>query len=154
MKKVVLNAVVVMGVMTLLISCKDKEKPATKSVETEQITTEESETPDMHNAANSLDFEGVYEGIIPCADCEGIKLTVAINEDGTFKEENEYLGVAKENTFSNEGTWNIEESTITFTPETGEPHMYFVGEGFIKMLDQEGNEIESDFAEMYILKKK
>lgn len=154
MKKVVLSAVVIMGVMVLLVSCKDKEKQSSESVGTEQVTEEEPEVPDMHNAANSLDFEGVYEGVIPCADCEGIKLTVTINEDGTFKEENEYLGVAEENTFSNEGTWDIEESTITFTPEAGNPHKYFVGEGFIKLLDLEGNEIESDLSEMFILKKK
>ncbi|UGU18022.1 copper resistance protein NlpE [Sinomicrobium kalidii] len=153
MKKVILSAVVVMGVTVLLTSCKHKEKPAKENESTEQVSEEPAVT-DMHNAANSLDFEGVYEGTVPCADCEGIKMTVTINEDHSFKEVYEYLGVEKENTFSDEGTWEIQESTITFRPKEGDnKRMYFVGEGFIQALDQEGNKIDGDMAEMYILKK-
>ncbi|SFW64355.1 NlpE N-terminal domain-containing protein [Sinomicrobium oceani] len=156
MKKVLLSAMVMLGVLALPVSCKEKQKNTSETVEQEEVIVEEEspEVPDMHNAETSLDFEGVYEGVIPCADCEGIKFTVTIHEDGTLEENSEYLGRAKETTFKDHGTWNIDESTLTFTPEAGNPRLYFVGEGFIRMLDQEGNDIEGDLADMYILRKK
>ena len=108
----------------------------------------------MHNAANALDYQGVYEGVIPCADCEGIKLTVSINDDGSFRSVYEYLGEDVKNTYTEEGSWKISESTITFSPEEGDVHKYFVGEGFIHELDKDGKKIEdSGFAEMFIMKK-
>lgn len=154
MKRVVLSAVVAFGVITLWTSCKNKEKsPAGEEVTIEEITEEPEEVIDMHNAANSLDFQGVYEGTIPCADCEGIKTTVTIGEDHTFTVVSEYLGKGDDHTFTDEGTWEIEESTITLKQEDESVQKYFVGEGFIQFLDQDGNKITGDMADMYILEK-
>lgn len=154
MKKVVLSAVVAFGAIALCTSCKNKEKsPAGEAVTIEETVEEVEEVPDMHNAANSLDFEGVYEGTIPCADCEGIKTTVTIGEDHAFTVVSEYLGKEDDNIFTDKGTWEIKESTITLKQDDESVQKYFVGEGFIQFLDQDGNKITGDMADMYILKK-
>ncbi|MBC9797909.1 copper resistance protein NlpE [Sinomicrobium weinanense] len=154
MKRVVLSTMVAFGVITLWTSCKNKEKSQVEEeVKIEETTEEPEEVTDMHNAANSLDFEGVYEGTIPCADCEGIKTTVTIGKDHAFTVISEYLGKEGDNTFTDKGTWDIEESTITLKQEDESVMKFFVGEGFIQFLDQEGNKIEGDMADMYILKK-
>ena len=36
-----------------------------------------------HNSQNSLDWAGVYQGILPCADCEGFDTVITLNWDET-----------------------------------------------------------------------
>ena len=40
---------------------------------------------DMHNSRNSLDWVGIYEGVLPCADCPGIKTRLTLNYDGSYR---------------------------------------------------------------------
>ena len=60
-----------------------------------------------HNAKNSLDYTGTYKGILPCADCEGLETTIAINENATYSIATKYLGKG-EKTFIQKGnfSWN------------------------------------------------
>ena len=45
------------------------------SCEAQKSATANNPDP-AHSAQNSLDYDGIYRGTIPCADCEGIKATV------------------------------------------------------------------------------
>ena len=40
-----------------------------------------SDTDRSHNSMNSLDWEGIYTGLLPCADCEGIQTVIKLNRD-------------------------------------------------------------------------
>jgi uncharacterized lipoprotein NlpE involved in copper resistance len=40
-----------------------------------------SQPPDMHTSQTSLDWDGSYAGVVPCADCAGIETFITINED-------------------------------------------------------------------------
>lgn len=51
---------------------------------------------DGHEAKNSLDWEGTYSGILPCASCPGILTDITLNKDQTFVLTQEYL--EKQNT--------------------------------------------------------
>lgn len=42
--------------------------------------------------SKNKDCYGTYEGILPCADCGGIKTTLKINSDATYDLRSEYLG--------------------------------------------------------------
>ena len=71
-----------------LVSCNSKEqKTEDVIVENTQISTEFA---DEHTAQNSLDWNGTYQGTLPCADCEGIITTITLNPDGTFLSKEEY----------------------------------------------------------------
>ncbi len=40
---------------------------------------------DMHTSQNSLDWAGVYEGVLPCADCPGIQTRLTLSRDETYE---------------------------------------------------------------------
>lgn len=106
------------------------------------------------NSQNSLDWKGVYKGVLPCADCEGIETIINLKSDGKFTRTLKYLG-KEDGFFSDEGTfqWNESGSKITISSEKGESQMYLVGENVLFHLDQEGNRISGELAEKYKLPK-
>lgn len=110
--------------------------------------------PDTHGSQNSLDWNGVYQGVVPCADCEGIETRITLKSDGTFQRSLKYLG-KDPNAFFDQGsfTWDASGSKITLTGENGESQMYQVGENVLFHLDREGNRIAGDLAENYKLAK-
>ena len=110
---------------------------------------ENTEAEEMHNSQNSLDWQGTYEGTLPCADCEGIKTTLQLNEDNTYALTQEYIG---RNTFNETGTfaWDSSGSWITLSSN----NMKFkVGENVLFALDMEGKVITGELADHYQLKK-
>jgi heat shock protein HslJ len=113
--------------------------------------------PDMHTSQTSLDWSGVYTGTLPCADCEGIKTTLTLEQDGNFTQQWQYLGKS-DDFFEMRGTfeWNENGNTITLVNEastTEIPKKFMVGENYLQQLDLEGNKIEGDLAENYVLMK-
>jgi uncharacterized lipoprotein NlpE involved in copper resistance len=108
-----------------------------------------------HNSMNSVNYTGTYNGVIPCADCEGIKTSITLSEDGGYKRSIQYLG--KEKTAATDTgifTWNAAGSEITLSNEAGETQSYKVGENVLFHLDRAGNRISGDLATNYKLTKK
>ncbi len=130
-------------------ACKNKEKDnGEEIVETEQV-------PDMHTSQISLDWQGVYKGVLPCADCEGIDIEITLRDDNTYIIKRLYLG--KENNYFEEtGTfeWTEDGGSIVLTEKVkGSPTLFKVGENYLLHLNQEGAIIEGELADKYILKK-
>ncbi|MEA5062946.1 MAG: copper resistance protein NlpE [Petrimonas sp.] len=112
-----------------------------------------TEAPDMHTSEMALDYYGVYEGTLPCADCEGIKTQLTINSDSTFVLVSEYLGKG-DTKFEDKGTYFIEDGEILVTQnEKGNQKYYKLQEGSLAQLDAEKKRIEGDLAPLYILTK-
>lgn len=139
-------------------SCKPKasENPnpeAAQTSETEETPVTEF-TGDGHNSRISVDWNGIYKGTIPCADCEGIQTELTLMEDGNYERRTTYLGKDGE-THSDKGnfTWNDAGSSVTLSLEDGGTQQYQVGENMLFHLDGEGNRITGDLAENYILMK-
>lgn len=153
MKKIIFTGLVAFSF--LVVSCNSTKKDA-ENLET-TTTTVEAPINDGHNAENSLDIVGVYKGVLPCADCEGIQTTIALNEDNTYKLTTLYqTNKEGKNEFVETGKWSIAVNTLTLENEVknGEPHMkYFVGENTLTQLDLDGNKIEGALADHYILRK-
>ncbi len=122
---------------------------------TEQSASEEMppEFYDMHNARIALDYVGTYSGVLPCADCEGIRTEVILVDESQFIRKTQYVG-QDDMVFEESGiyTWDEAGNTITLE-EADEPNQYFVSENRIFHLDMDGNRIEGELEEMYILKK-
>src|SRR5690606_36185473 len=95
-----------------------------------------------HNAQNSLDWFGTYEGILPCADCEGIKTTIVLNQEETFTYTAEYMN--KDFTEESQGKimWHDNGSTIHLKDDGNIDIRLKVIENALIHLDQEGNEID------------
>ena len=139
--------------LTLVIfvtSCNSEKKKETPI--TEELLIEEVDmgfTGD--NSMTSLDWDGTYEGELPCADCEGIKTVVTINSDNTYSIQETYLG--KETTpTETTGTfeWDDQGQKILLSNDR---NAYFVGENTLTLLDSDGNKNTGDLEALYILKK-
>ena len=141
-------------IVLLITSCK-KENQTTDLEAVEAKTDTTLVFGNEHNSQNSLDWEGVYKGILPCADCDGIETEIVINSDLTFVKKTKYLG--KEDIKGIEGkgsfTWNKDGSTIILQGINEESNQYKVGENTLTHLDVEGKIITGDLAQNYILKK-
>jgi len=109
-----------------------------------------------HNSKNSLDWAGVYSGILPCADCDGIETVVTLTKDLTYHVDTRYKGKSG-STFGIKGkfSWSQDGTRIELQgiqSGTGPIH-YQVGENHLVQLDMEGKKITGPMASRYILKK-
>ncbi|MGD1892103.1 MAG: copper resistance protein NlpE N-terminal domain-containing protein [Cyclobacteriaceae bacterium] len=119
----------------------------------EKQTSSEKSTSD--NSRNAVDWDGTYTGKLPCADCAGIKTVIQLASDQTYTMRTRYEGKS-DTTFMQQGTfsWNKEGSQIQLDDLAGShPAQYLVGENILFQLDQAGNRITGDLAELYQLQK-
>ncbi|MDD2739070.1 MAG: copper resistance protein NlpE, partial [Methylomonas lenta] len=110
---------------------------------------------DAHHAHDSLDWPGIYNGFLPCADCAGIKTSLALNKNNSYVLITQYVGKSPRD-FVEKGkyVWSEEANTITLTPrKSGTIHQYFVGEDMLIQLDKDGNRITGKLADNYILRR-
>ena len=131
-----------------LMSCTNQ------SSKNEDATTDDQTVVDMHTSEISLDWAGVYEGTMPCADCEGIETVVELKDDNTFTATDTYMG-EDEYTVSNEGmfTWDESGQVVTLVAEE-DTKQFKVGENHITLLGEDGEVNTGELAEFYVLKKK
>lgn len=108
-----------------------------------------------HTSKNSVDWAGVYEGVLPCADCEGISMRVSISENLQYAVKTNYLGKEKSETFEKIGNfkWQSDGFRIQLDGMQNQPSQFWVAEGKLIQLDMAGNRITGALAEKYVLKK-
>lgn len=158
------------GVVIITVGCQDEKPPEISAVdgpqathqknaidvapiEEEQLTNTDTFVDSGQNAQNALNWIGIYEGKLPCADCAGIDTTLTLNEDGTYSLVELYEG--KEGDPIKSGgkfTWNKSGNVVTLVDESG-PNQYFVGENMLMKLDVNGEKATGDLASRYNLKK-
>jgi uncharacterized lipoprotein NlpE involved in copper resistance len=111
---------------------------------------------DMHSSRTSLDWNGTYKGVVPCADCEGIETEISLSLDMTYTIRTRYLGKGDQKVFEEKGkfSWNEGGSIITLLGIQNGPTKYQVGENHLTQLDLKGNKIVGALAKKYILTKK
>ncbi|MDR0872888.1 MAG: copper resistance protein NlpE [Prevotellaceae bacterium] len=104
------------------------------------------------NSRISVNWKGTYTGVIPCADCEGINVTIVLS-DSTYQLSYDYLGKGKSpvTEISGSFSWDDKGGTITLANDASIPPYYQVGEGRLIQLDMEGKHITGENAEMYEL---
>ncbi|MGD9931289.1 MAG: copper resistance protein NlpE N-terminal domain-containing protein [Mangrovibacterium sp.] len=111
---------------------------------------------EMHHSQNSLDWAGVYRGVVPCADCEGIQTELVLSTDMTYQLATRYRG-KDQTVFRSEGTFSWDEtgSTVMLNDarRPGETTRYKVGEQVLIQLDRQGDVIQGPLANHYRLTK-
>ncbi|MGI2134121.1 copper resistance protein NlpE [Shewanella baltica] len=132
-------------------ACSEAPKEET-AVDTTQVQTDAAKTvPVGDTSQNSLDWAGSYEGVLPCASCEGIQTLITLQSDNSFVQETVYLGKdEKMLKLMGKAAWDEKGQKITLEDGT----QYLVGENQLIMLDTEGQRITGDLAANYVLKKK
>lgn len=155
MKKI-LPGIILPVIITFAFACteqpkNDQEKP---QAEAALQAAPSAAAVDEHNSRNALTWSGVYTGVIPCADCEGIETSITLMKDNTFSRKLVYLGKGG-NPIVDKGsfTWDSAGAIITITGNDGVPQHYKVGENVLFHLDQSGNMIQGELAAKYRLLK-
>ncbi len=156
--KTIRKEILLLTVLILAFSACNTGKQSGNSNNT--VNQEESgitaELRSEHNSRNSIDWAGVYKGMLPCADCEGIVIEIRINADNSYEKVMTYLGKG-DNIFRESGSFEWDEfgGRIKIADEsTNSGEWYRVGENRLIALDIEGNSIESSIhADMYNLHK-
>lgn len=146
-------------IIMIIIGCHNKPKHDASiddavSTETEKNNKNKDITKlDSHSSMTALDWEGVYQGVVPCADCEGIKTCITLLGNYTYTRTLEYLGKSK-NPIHESGVFNWDETGAIITLGEGQnKQKYKVGEHVLFHLNKDGYQIEGDLAEKYKLMK-
>lgn len=140
-------------VITFLFACNSSEKRSQETISEPIVPDENHVQVDDHNSRNALDWQGMYNGILPCADCEGIRMTLAL-QDGKYRMTRTYLGKDASSThLEGDFTWSEDGSTITLLGVGDASAQYKVGENKLIQLDMEGNLITSQLSDSYVLMK-
>lgn len=143
MKKVLALLSVFALITAMASSCEEKQSS--------------SESTDPHTAMNALDWEGSYYGTLPCADCEGIDTELRLNEDNTYRLTTSYLGKEDTQKETIEGAfeWLEDGNTIKLLGiEEGTRSPFVkIEENRVRYLDLEGNVIEGELENYYLLTK-
>ncbi|ASF45554.1 copper resistance protein NlpE [Methylovulum psychrotolerans] len=117
-----------------------------------------AENPDphaAHHAQTSIDWPGVYYGFTPCADCKGVKTSLALNSNGSYILMTQNVGKS-DREFVEKGkfTWHEDTKTIILTPRNSpNSRHYLVGEDTLTQLDSNGSVITGKNADGYILRR-
>lgn len=146
------KSLLVFVVIPFLFACNSAER-STQKMDSTLVEDGSTYPPDDHNSRNSVDWQGMYSGTLPCADCEGIRMTLTL-QDSTYRMIQTYL---VKDSFSrhSEGkfNWSDDGSTVRLLGVKDAPDQYKVGENKLIQLDGEGNLIKGTLADLYILTK-
>jgi uncharacterized lipoprotein NlpE involved in copper resistance len=93
-----------------------------------------------HNSRNAVDWAGRYEGVLPCADCPGIRTRLVLTADGRYELSTQYIDrqaapVLRSGRFE----WNEAGNTITLATPGERGPQFRVGEGRLLQLNADGS---------------
>lgn len=136
MKKSVLTVALFSSILAVACS---QQQPAPKADDKAPTT---ATAPATNNAPA---YVGVYTGVLPCADCDGIETTVEIKADGQYVLTEQYKKDGAK-TDKTEGKTSFDEKTSILTLEATDPLLVrkFLIEGDkITQVSNEGKKSES-----------
>jgi uncharacterized membrane protein len=136
MKEFFMNKIILLSVFILLIIVGCSSAPET--------------IPDTRQT--TFLTNGIWLGMLPCADCDGIDYQLNLKSDYTFKQKSAYKGKSEE-LFIDEGNWGFVSDSIIFVDGADDRKLFLVTSNDLVLLDQDGNRIESSFEEKYHLHK-
>ena len=92
-----------------------------------------------------------YNGILPCADCEGILYEVTLNNDQTYEASSVYIGESNR-PFVDSGTWKVKDDTLlALEVDSTIDKTLAVEDSSLVMLDKNGKRVTGALADHYVL---
>ncbi len=103
------------------------------------------------NTLQGVQLPATFAGMVPCADCVGIKYELTLEVNKTFTEKTVYAGKSDE-VFHQSGKWFMMNDSVLALQKETEGMKYFMADsGNLVMLDRQGNRITGNTARLYIL---
>jgi len=92
----------------------------------------------------------VYLGTVPCGDCDGIELSITLDDSIHATYMSEVAGYVRE---ISKVTYTVKDGILTLnSPDI--PERFALGDGTLTILDANGNKIKGDQSSHYILRKR
>ena len=107
--------------------------------------------------APETSFATVYVGTLPCGDCEGIDISLQLNNDSSYTMNSVYKGSrvdSNNNSFKDTGTWAMHSTDTLILSQKRNTIKYIKTDSTLTQLDGNGNIITGPLADMFILHKK
>ena len=98
-----------------------------------------------------------YVGTFPCADCEGIDVSLQLNKDSSYIMNSVYKGNrddSSNSSFKDTGSWSLHGPDTLYLFTKGNTLKYIKAGSSLTQLDANGNIITGSSANMFILHKK
>lgn len=157
MNKIFSLTCAVTGILILSACHHSNNDNSTDPQPTAQVSSPQLGTtvPDpAHTAENSLDWNGAYQGVLPCADCPGIKTVLILNLDKTYSLEETYLE-RQVKPFVAKGTFQFDKtnSSLIVLDGAADNRIFFIGEGFAEARALDGSAINGPMKAHYQLRK-
>lgn len=129
-----------------LVSCREiANSSAASNVQQDSLSGLDSAEKMMkdHTSENSLDWAGTYSGVLPCNNCEGIDVTLTLNNDKTFQQKIRYINSSEETDKELKGNfrWSAKGDKVKLE-EVEEFSEFKVGEFFLLPLNEDGKEFK------------
>lgn len=83
-----------------------------------------------------------YRGVIPCADCEGIEVTLLLQQGGEYRLNERYLGRDVSGD-PQHGRWTRTAEKLVLVSDKGEKRYFRPRDTGLEMMDTQGNPIQS-----------
>lgn len=164
MKKILLPACIVL----LFIACNSRPENSPGDLNIDSALAAKLNIPGEPDPSHSS-LVGVYEGVLPCGDCGGIKTELTLYQDPANSDNNSYTlketylgGKTGDTSFTSNGKWDVLKGIKTdasaavyfLNYDRPDDSRYFLkkGDTTILMLDKEQNIIQSSLN--YTLRKK
>lgn len=99
------------------------------------------------------DWEGIYMGVVPCPDCEGIQTMIKLNKDNSYSIQTKYLGKGPE-IFEDKGKISWDKDGFLLLLLSGDDSsLVKLSLNQLSLLDAQGKPVVGQYASYYILKK-
>jgi uncharacterized lipoprotein NlpE involved in copper resistance len=153
---IILGVGLMLSIAFLALYYFNGEQKAKEAAAAEQQTTKQNPLPQGDNSRVSLDWNGNYEGTLPCIDCDSVVTTLQLNLNSTYsKQETFYTSNGGKKTFTEKGTIEWDSSGNAISLNTGQGKTTFlVGENMLYASMHQGVAIAKDDMEKYALRKK
>ena len=89
------------------------------------------------------DYTGTYKGTIPCPDCQGVEITLTINEDMSYEQSTLYLG-KNSIPFKELGTWSPTEDLSSIELNDSQTHFFIYDKKTLELMSPDGKRINSE----------
>lgn len=110
-------------------------------------------TMQVKDARHTLDWKGTYQGVLPCADCEGVATMLVLEPSLEYSLRTRLLGKEDlDKKFEGNFSWQ-DDAHISLLPENGALQVYRVHEGFLELALPDGGRVPVQNIESYRLYK-
>lgn len=117
-----------------------------------QMKPEPNRLSRLDSVENMSDYLGCYEGVLPAADCPGIKTQLTLYKNNAYRLVSEYID-RQDAVFIDSGSYVVRDELIILREKDGDSIRYKIEKEKIILLKKDMSPVIGDLADHYVLKR-